>query len=201
MHNSDPLSLSPLRDDNSQLTKMKERSTLSQVIRCKATSMERIIQVVHRMAQKSYLRACQLFCCPLDTLLYEKVTCCPARNQQTMDDKMTQALAIRSLPSTILIVNISNSTLIDCVIGNDSYPSLMAESQPLMTESRFHMHDQARCSYSCGQQGAAQTTPPPLPSDEPPSISIHSSHLNCVIIGDNNYMHADQSLSTEAEEV
>lgn len=61
--------------------------------------------------------------------------------------------------------------------------------------------DQARCSYGCGQQGQAQTTPAPPPSAEPPSITIHSSQLNCVIIGDNNYMHADQSHSTEAEEV
>ncbi|XP_036930707.1 uncharacterized protein LOC119006284 [Acanthopagrus latus] len=201
MHNSDPLSLSPLRADNSQLTTVKERSTLSQVIRCKAASMERILQLVHRVAQKSCIRACELFCCPIDTVLYEKVTCCSARTQQTMDAKTAQALAIRSPPSTILIVNICNSTLIDCVIGNDTYPSVMAESQPLMTEPQFHMHDLARCSYSCGQQGPAQTTPAPLPSAEPPHINIHSSRLNCVIFGDNNYMHADQSHSTEAEEV
>ncbi|XP_030248550.1 uncharacterized protein LOC115566733 [Sparus aurata] len=201
MHNSDPLSLSPLRADNSHLTKVKERSTISQVIRCKAANMERILQLVQRVAQKSCIRACQLFCCPVDTLLYEKITCCPARTQQTMDAKTAQALAIRSPPSTILIVNISNSTLIDCVIGNDTYSSVMAESQPLMTESQLHMHDQARCSYGCGQQGPAQTTPAPPPSAEPPSITIHSSQLNCVIIGDNNYMHADQSHSTEAEEV
>ncbi|KAG7240663.1 hypothetical protein INR49_026718 [Caranx melampygus] len=51
-------------------------------------------------------------------------------------------------PSTILIVNISNSTLIDCVIGNDTYPSTVAESQPLMQEPQHHVHDHLRCSYS-----------------------------------------------------
>lgn len=49
-------------------------------------------------------------------------------------------LALRSLPSTILIVNISNSTLIDCVIGNKAYPSTVAETQPLMQKSERQMH-------------------------------------------------------------
>ncbi len=39
--------------------------------------MERIIQVAHRVAQKSCRRACELFCCPLAPLLPEKATCCP----------------------------------------------------------------------------------------------------------------------------
>ncbi len=69
--------------------------------------------------------------------------------------------------------------------------------------------DQAGCSCSHGQQGAAQTCTlpppphplcPPLPPAESPSINIHGSHLNCVIIGDNNYMHADQTHSTETED-
>ncbi|XP_044064012.1 uncharacterized protein LOC122881635 isoform X2 [Siniperca chuatsi] len=171
--------------------------------------MQRIIQVVQRVAQKSCRRAFQMFCCPLDTLLCEKVTCCPAQNLQPPENETTQ-VAIRSLPSTILIVNISNSTLIDCVIGNDTYPSAVAESQPLMHGSELQMHNQAGCSCSRGQQGAAHTSPPPppphplcppLPSAELPSITIHSSHLNCVIIGDNNYMHAEQTHSTETEEL
>ncbi|XP_070768825.1 uncharacterized protein [Enoplosus armatus] len=178
---------------------MKESTPFNQAVTCKAFSMLRIIQVMQRVAQKSCRRACQLFCCPLDTMLCEKVTCCPAQNQPT-EDKTTQ-VALRSLPSTILIVNISNSTLIDCVIGSDAYPSTVAESQPLMHGAKLQMHDQARCSCSHGQQRAAHTSAPPpppppplLPSAEPPSINIQSSHLNCVIIGDNNYMCAEQSV-------
>lgn len=45
--------------------------------------------------------------------------------------------ALQSPPSTILIVNISNSTLIDCVIGNGTRP--VAECQPLMQETERHM--------------------------------------------------------------
>ncbi|XP_039974113.1 uncharacterized protein si:dkey-29h14.10 isoform X3 [Xiphias gladius] len=177
------------------------------VMAFKPSDMQGVVQVVKRVVQKGCRRACQLFCSPLGTLLCEKVTCCPAQKHQLTEDETTQ-VALRTPPSTILIVNISNSTLIDCVIGNDTYQSAVAESQPLMQESGLHMQNQMRCSYVHGQ-GAAQTPPsplpppplcPPLPPEEPQSINIHSSHLNCVIIGDNNYMHAEQIHSAETED-
>ncbi|XP_069393470.1 uncharacterized protein [Paralichthys olivaceus] len=149
----------------------------------KAFNMQRAVQVVQRAAQKSCRRACELFCFPLDTLLCEMVPCCP--------------VALRSPPSTILIVNINNSTLIDCVIGKDTYETAVADSQPLIQTPELQVHDQ-RCSCSHGQQGAEHTSPvPPLPHccvspEEPPNINIQSSHLNYVIIGNNNYMHAEQ---------
>ncbi|XP_040901394.1 uncharacterized protein LOC121186669 [Toxotes jaculatrix] len=202
MDTFNPLTLS--RYNTSCLTIMKERTPLNQLMAFKDSNVQRVIQLVHRVVQKSCRRACQLFCCPLDTMLCEKA--CPAQNQQITEDKTTQ-VAVRSLPSTILIVNISNSTLIDCVIGHESYPSAVAEGQPLMQGSGLHMYDQMTCSYSQGQQGAAQTSAspppplcPPLPPEQPPSINIHSSHLNFVIIGDNNYMHAEQICSNELEE-
>ncbi|XP_076593781.1 uncharacterized protein LOC143324877 [Chaetodon auriga] len=198
MHSSDPLPLSPFF--NSSYNKMKELSAFNQVMTFKAPSIQRMIQVVHRVAQKSCRQACQLFCCPVGTMLCEKAcwTCCPAQNNQTPEVKTSQ-VALLGPPSTILIVNISNSTLVDCVIGNDTYPSVVADSQPLMQESELQIHNQARCSCSQGQQREAQASPPP--SAEPPSVNIHSSHLNCVIIGDNNYMHAEQTHSTETEEL
>ncbi|TKS81652.1 hypothetical protein D9C73_015758 [Collichthys lucidus] len=185
MDTSDTLSLHLL--NNSSVIKGKEKTPVfSPVMSCKASNMQRIMQVVHRVAQKSCRMVCQMLCCPLDNLLCDKVACCP--------------VTAWNPSSTILIVNISNSTLIDCVIGNDSYPSVVAQSQPLMQESDFHMHDQATCSCSYGQQRAALASLPPLPSAEPPSINIDSSHLNCVIIGDNNYMHAEQIHSNETDE-
>ncbi|KAM8868941.1 uncharacterized protein AB9W97_016539 [Spinachia spinachia] len=145
-------------------------------------------KVAQRVAQKSFCRACELFCCPIDALQTDKVTWC----HQPAAAAATQ-VALENSASTILIVNISNSTLIDCVIGSDNYLCALAEGRPLMWESQLQMQD--RCSCSCEQQGAAQSsTPPPL------NINVHSSHLNCVIIGDNNYMHAEQTHLTEAEE-
>ncbi|XP_059195749.1 uncharacterized protein LOC131976643 [Centropristis striata] len=212
MDDADPLALRPL--NNSDVKKVKEKTAISQAMALKASNnIQRMIQVLQRMAEKNYRRACQLFCCSFQTLLCERVTCCPGQYHQPKEDRTRQA-ALQNPPSTILIVNISNSTLIDCVIGNDTYPAAVAESQPLMQEPELRMHNQTRCSCSCGHQGAAQTSasipppppppPPPLysplPSDEPPRINIQSSHLNCVIIGDNNYMYAEQTYSAETEE-
>ncbi|XP_034467267.1 uncharacterized protein si:dkey-29h14.10 [Hippoglossus hippoglossus] len=175
---------------------MKQRA-LQPVMPVKAFNMQRVVQVVQVAAQKSCRRACELFCFPLDTMLCENVTCCPAQNHQQKEDKTTQ-VALPSPPSTILIVNISNSTLVDCVIGNNTYRTGVAESQPLMQKPELHMHDQ-RCSCNHGQQRTEHTSPLPAPlphgpvsPEQPPNIHIHSSHLNCVIIGDNNYMHAEQ---------
>ncbi|CAK6970075.1 uncharacterized protein si:dkey-29h14.10 [Scomber scombrus] len=205
MNYSVPLTLNPFK--NSHL-KMKEITSFNQVMTCKVASMHRLMQTVQRMAQKSCRRACQLFCCPLDTLLCENISWCPAQNHQPSQDNTTQVPLRNPPPSTILIVNISNSTLIDCVIGNDAYPSAVAEKQPLMQESELKMHDHMRCSCSCGQQGAAHTSdvplppphpPHPLPSAETQSISIHGSHLSCVIIGDNNFMQVEGTRSIETE--
>ncbi|XP_045901110.1 uncharacterized protein LOC123968406 [Micropterus dolomieu] len=199
---SDPLTLSPF--NNSSCMKMKERTPFNQVMTCKASNMQRFIQVMQMLALKSCRKVCQLFCCPTVTQLCEEVTCCIGQKCQDAQDKTPQ-VALRSLPSTILIVNISNSTLNDCVIGYDS--SAVAQSQPLLQGSEHQMHDQARCSCSRGQKGAGHTSAsppppvcPPLPSAEAASVNIHSSYLNCVIIGDNNYMHAEQIRSTETEE-
>ncbi|XP_067458481.1 uncharacterized protein si:dkey-29h14.10 [Thunnus thynnus] len=202
MNTSDPLAPSPFI--NSNLTKMKERTSFNQVMSCRASSMYKVMQMVQKMAQKSCRRACQLFCCPLDNLLCENITWCP-ENHHPAQDKTIPVSLRNPPPSTILIVNISNSTLIDCVIGNDTYPSAVAENQPLMQESELQMHDHMRCSCSCGQQGAAQTSavpppPPPPPSAEPQSINIHSSNLSCVIIGDNNYMQVDKTRLMESED-
>ena len=79
----------------------------------------------------------------------------------------------------------------------------------IKTLNCFCATDKMRCSYNHEHQGATQTPPPPppppfcppLPPEEPPSINIQGSHLNCVIIGDNNYMHAEQINSTEKEEL
>ncbi|KAM7420216.1 hypothetical protein PAMA_014761 [Pampus argenteus] len=205
MDNSKPVALSPLK--NSNLSNMNESTLFNQVMNYKASTIHRLMETVQRMAQKSCRTACQFLCCPLDSLLCENILCCSAQNHQPTQNQPTH-VALRSPPaSTILIVNISNSTLIDCVIGNDTYPSAVTENQPLIQESERQMHDHMRCSCSRGQQEAAQTSSPPppppplpLPSAEPQSINIHSSHLNCVIIGDNNYLQVEEYHSMQTEE-
>lgn len=51
-----------------------------QVMTCKADSMDRFLQVVHSVVLKSCRRVSQLFCCPLDSLLDDKLTRWPGEN-------------------------------------------------------------------------------------------------------------------------
>ncbi|XP_035765441.1 uncharacterized protein si:dkey-29h14.10 [Neolamprologus brichardi] len=191
MDSTDPLPLSPFI--NNSFAKTKEGSLLNQVMPSKTSTVATVIQVVQRVVQNSCIRACQLLCLPFDPVMCEKVTCCSAETHQPKENKNIQAMALQSPPSTILIVNISNSTLIDCVIGNGTRP--VVECQPLMQETERHMKGQMRFSCYGGKQESAQDAalPPLLPSEEHPSISIHSSHVSYTIIGDNNSMHVDMS--------
>lgn len=91
----------------------------------------------------------------------------------------------RSPPSTVLIVNISNSTLVNCVIG-DSHPAVR---QPLMQESHLQKADLS-CSCCHSRQAAASATLAEAPHPHAHlNINIHGSCLNSVIVGDNNCMH------------
>ncbi|XP_072250989.1 uncharacterized protein [Leuresthes tenuis] len=191
MNNSGHLTLNSSSNDNS--TKKKEQSPITQVVTFKTSSMQRIIHVMQAVAQKSYTRACQLFCLPVDS----QTTWCSAPPFQSKEEKHTPD-TLKNAPSTILIVNISNSTLINCVIG-DSNPSAVTERQLLLQEFEPQKQGtaQMRCSCSHGQHETAPPSPAspscPPPSGEQPNICIHSSSLNYVIIGDNNNMRAEQS--------
>ncbi|XP_068179880.1 uncharacterized protein si:dkey-29h14.10 [Antennarius striatus] len=176
----------------------KARSMHDQVVSHKPSSMDRLLQVMQAAARRS---CCQLLCCLPIPLLSEKLTWHPAPNHQSAKDEPSRVV-LQGPPSTIFIVNISNSTLVNCVIGKDNYPSTVEERHPFLQEHHHHpqIPSHLRCSCRCGQQGAAQTTPHPLPPAETQSVTIHSSHVSCVIIGDNNCMHAKQTHYTQADE-
>ncbi|KAG7261116.1 hypothetical protein CRUP_019337, partial [Coryphaenoides rupestris] len=121
-------------------------------------------------------------------LLYHSLEMC---SPLPLDRALGYSGQIMHPSGTTLIINISNSTLVDCAIGNSHYPPAVVEKQPLLLNDYIPVrHEDSRCSCFCGHTVAAQPPlPPPLPPASAASIQVHSSHLNCVIIGDNNYMH------------
>ncbi|KAM4632833.1 uncharacterized protein ACJ7VT_013472 [Polymixia lowei] len=148
------------------------------------SDMEKVIQVLQMVLRKAR-SVCQLFYSSLGT-------CGPsAQTHQLLEDKPTQTWLLPP-PATTLIININNSTLTSCIIGNSNYSSATLDNQPLLQGAGLQMHELTKCSCQCGHQVAAQTTVPP-PSPDPLGIHIHSSHLNCVVIGDNNSMQVDQT--------
>ncbi|CAL8338677.1 unnamed protein product [Gadus morhua 'NCC'] len=92
-------------------------------------------------------------------------------------------------PATTLIINISNSTLVDCAIGNGNLPHEVVDRQPLMWGCAPNVHGDMMCSCFHGHHVAAEPTLLPPPA----TISVHSSQLNYVIIGDSNYMNVTQT--------
>ncbi|XP_076006430.1 uncharacterized protein LOC143000858 isoform X3 [Genypterus blacodes] len=149
-------------------TKMKSTAPFNQAMTCKNSvlDLQKVLQVMLRKGRK----ICQLFCSSLESLLCERfaavLICRPLENK-------TSQVGLHTPPPTILIINISNSTLTDCTFGNDAYPSSVVESQPLMQESQRQMQAES--------QNVA-------------TIQISDSHLNYVIIGNNNFMHVEETV-------
>ncbi|XP_076006427.1 uncharacterized protein LOC143000858 isoform X1 [Genypterus blacodes] len=177
-------------------TKMKSTAPFNQAMTCKNSvlDLQKVLQVMLRKGRK----ICQLFCSSLESLLCERfaavLICRPLENK-------TSQVGLHTPPPTILIINISNSTLTDCTFGNDAYPSSVVESQPLMQESQRQMQGEMGCRGRCEQQGSANISidPPPLPplsaeSQNVATIQISDSHLNYVIIGNNNFMHVEETV-------
>ncbi|XP_075897231.1 uncharacterized protein LOC142898262 [Nelusetta ayraudi] len=138
------------------------------------------------MVEKTCRKVFRLFCCP-DYHLNERLPGSRGENPQFLEYRHAQTWF--SPPPTLLIVNISNSTLNNCIIGNGIIPPTVAGGT---------------CSCRKGQQVAGQTIYPPFlpphPSTEPTYINIHDSDLKWVIIGNNNTMCTQQTLVAEADE-
>ncbi|KAJ0065949.1 hypothetical protein NL108_000204 [Boleophthalmus pectinirostris] len=166
--------------DKLYLNKVTDRHEHNQIMGYKAFSMSTLVRTMQRMVEKNCRRACQLLCCSIDNLMCDRLTICPGKKEEGHTEEVpVAATAAWSPPSTILIVNISNSTLIDCVIGNETCPPTVAEKQPLMQGNIHDVHGPSNFSL--------------------PSIQISSSNLSCVIIGDNNYMQVEQTVPSEEE--
>ncbi|KAM9724263.1 uncharacterized protein ACNS7B_019397 [Menidia menidia] len=179
---------------------MKENSHGTQVMTLKA-NVSRIIRVMQAVAQKSFVKTCQLLCLPLGSQPSRFSALIPRsredKNTEALHADFPQAETLKNTPSTIMIINISNSTLVDCVIG-DSNSTVVTERRPLLQEFDPQSHAQVRCC--CRQDQHFDTPvahPPPtsayaqLPSEEHLNICIQSSNLSYAIIGDNNHLHAE----------
>ncbi|XP_032413754.1 uncharacterized protein LOC116716902 [Xiphophorus hellerii] len=183
-----PSQENPSSATDNNLTKIIERAPTTQVMTFKGFSMQKLFQVMQAVAMRSCSKACQFFCLPA----VEKRNDSPDQTLHRREEKNAQD-RLTSPPPTVLIINISNSTMVNCVIG-DSHPSAAAERRPLMEDSEQQKAVEVSCSCCQSLQEAAQAAPsePPHPLPAHQNIIIHSSCLSNVIVGDNNYMHVQQ---------
>ncbi|KAF6720179.1 hypothetical protein FQA47_010222 [Oryzias melastigma] len=168
-------------DTSDALSTMK-KFLITQVVPPRASAVQKVVARMQTFAQ----RTCQLFCLPLQPLPCGNISCCSAQTHQLEPGvkKQDHSQSVQSVPPTILIVNISNSTLIDCVIG-DSCPSAAAERQPLMQEAELQKHAEVQLQT----ERASRNT-------EPSSSSSSSSGL-CFCITTRAAQHQHRKLTPQ----
>lgn len=144
-----------------------------------ALTMQRAVEVGCRTVR-------QLLWCPVPHLQCDRPAMCSGqKEQEPAKEQPSSAAETWSAPSTYLIVHISNSTLIDCKIGNETGAPAVTEKQPLMQGTIPDFYDPDRCS--CGS------------ASQPPNIEINRSNLDCVIIGHNSNMQVERTEPSEEE--
>lgn len=93
------------------------------------------------------------------------------------------------------IINIHNSTLSHCIIGNQSSQIISTEAQNLVAERQdFSLQETVRTSLMNGQQGAAEVC------EEPNQIQVQDSQMEFVIIGNQSSMVINTTQSDEVGE-
>ncbi|KPP64934.1 hypothetical protein Z043_116679, partial [Scleropages formosus] len=146
-----------------------------QVVRSQPTDLQKASQLLQMVLRKGS-EVCQQFYQALerfDPRLFEKVTGSPD--------------AQGAVPT--YIVNIHNSTLTNCIIGNNNGQSVSRDQQcppPQGAEPPGSAEEDARGTCTCGHTGAEQVV------TAPPSLLVHSSNLEYVIIGDSNSLAVEE---------
>lgn len=96
-------------------------ASLLQVKTLKVSGLDRFIQVVHRVVQKSCRTACQLLCCPIDRMLCHRpsYTYCPGKSLFLFGDDFIQLPrcrlcmeTCRTLALSVLILYCRNTVII-----------------------------------------------------------------------------------------
>lgn len=160
-----------------------------QVIWSQPTDMEKAMKLVEIVMRKG-CNTCQLFYSSLEICspsIFERVTGLTA--QLPLDTSVPE----RDNSTPTYIINIQNSTLSHCIIGNSNYHSVVTEQQPLLAPAQGKPAE--GCSCSCGHQMVVQTTPP-----EPQGIQVQGSYLKYVMVGDDNTMEVKHILPTARED-
>ncbi|XP_059423034.1 uncharacterized protein LOC132157766 [Carassius carassius] len=168
----------------------------AQVITSQPTDMQkasRLIQIVIKKGQS----ACSSFLTCLgicDPVLYENVTGFPAQFKDEDHQHVEQIPLSEKLHFTPCIINIQNSSLNNCIIGNNNRQCITCDQHSLLAQND-------------ASDGKLNEMPDILSSDQlipvKDTISVNSVHMEqsnieYVIIGDHNSMTVTES--SEAEE-
>ncbi|KAK7157708.1 hypothetical protein R3I93_009027 [Phoxinus phoxinus] len=168
----------------------------SQVITAQATDMQKVskmMQIVIKKGQSacsSFLR-CLGIC---DPALYENVTGYPA--QFGHEDHQQEIPFSEKMQFTPCIINIQNSSLNNCIIGNNNRQCITCDQHSLLARNDA-------IKETVDEMAATQSNDEVIPVRETisgNSIHMERSNIEYVIIGDHNSMTVTECLNSEAEE-
>ncbi|XP_052473424.1 uncharacterized protein LOC128030011 isoform X1 [Carassius gibelio] len=167
----------------------------AQVITSQPTDMQkasRLMQIVLKKGQK----ACSAFLSCLgicDPVLYEKVTGFPAQFKQEDHQHFEEIPFSEKYQFTPCIINIQNSSLTNCIIGNNNSQCITCDQHNLFTQNDANNVNEVADSQSHDQRIPVQDT---LSGN---SIHMERSNIEYVIIGDRNSMTVTETSEDEED--
>ncbi|XP_063054162.1 uncharacterized protein si:dkey-29h14.10 [Engraulis encrasicolus] len=195
-----------------------------EVIASQRTDREKasqLIQIVLRKGRKAseIFYQCLRGCCPdlqlmgtatsLDPVYEQSISKTNRINKQPVKDtSIVMPGDYRSIPTSdchctkrdftpyapSYVINIHNSVLCHCVIGDNSSQVISTERDQLLHQRQYGGLQDVRNNLIDGQQGASEV------SAGEPHIQVQNSHMEYVIIGDHSSMVVTTSESEEEEE-
>ncbi|XP_023669866.2 uncharacterized protein [Paramormyrops kingsleyae] len=171
-----------------------------QVIRSQPTDLQKTACFMQTLIRKGR-RACRLFYEALESLdpsLFEQVTGVQAKCPivATPCPLQDRTLPNEQSNAPTYVVNIQNSTLVNCIIGskNDQYINSDQQGQLLQSFMESRQDVAAGNECVCCQMGAAQT------AASSTDLQVHGSNLEYVIIGDKNSLTVEEGEETSDPE-
>ncbi|XP_016138935.1 uncharacterized protein [Sinocyclocheilus grahami] len=167
----------------------------AQFIASQPTDMQkasRLMQIVIKKGQNacsSFLR-CLGIC---DPVLYENITGFPAQFKQEDHQHVEEIPFSEKLKFTPCIINIQNSSLTNCIIGNNNSQCITCDQHSLLTQNDANSVNEMADSQSHDQLIPAQDT------ISGSSVHMERSNIEYVIIGDRNSMTVTENSEVEED--
>lgn len=168
----------------------------SQVITSQATDMQKASKMIQIVIKKGK-SACSSFLSCLgicDPALYENVTGYPARFSHEDHQHIEEIPFSEKVQFTPCIINIQNSSLANCIIGNNNSQCITCDQHSLLAQNDAIKVDEMAGTQSYDELIPVQDT------NSGNSIHMERSNIEYVIIGDHNSMTVRECLNSEAEE-
>lgn len=177
---------------SNKITKHEEQVIISQPTDMQKAS--RLIQIVLKKGQNacSFFLSCLGIC---DPALYKNVTGYPAQFSDKGHQHLEEIPLSEKVQFTPYIINIQNSSLSNCIIGNNNNQCITCDQHALQPQN-----DAISEEETADHQGHDQLIPQQDTISGSSIIHVEKSNMTYAIIGDHNSMTVTESCYSDAED-